>query len=94
MEETKFIVPIGYLGVLLGNLCLDATVHGKVGARLPNGRMDVLVQKIREFIRYNQTVDRLTGRFEGREGEQTHRNFTQRLASVVDRLDSGGGGGD
>jgi hypothetical protein len=87
MEESQLIVPIGYLTILLGNLCLDDNVREKVCSRLPSGKIDMLIQKIREFVLYNQKVDRLAGKFEGREGEERHRNFTARLMLVVDRLE-------
>lgn len=87
MEESQSSVTIGYLTVLLGNLCLDPTVRASVQARLPGGRIDMLVQKVREFVLYNQRVDRLTGQFEGAEGEETLRNFTARLMRVVEGLE-------
>ncbi|KAF2637840.1 hypothetical protein P280DRAFT_472000 [Massarina eburnea CBS 473.64] len=90
MEESQFIVPIGYLTILLGNLCLDTRVRQKVRNKLPDAKIDMLVQKIREFVAYNQRVDRLTGKFDGSEGAETHRNFTHRLMLVVQRLEKAG----
>ncbi|KAF1953177.1 hypothetical protein CC80DRAFT_478182 [Byssothecium circinans] len=90
MEESQFIVPIGYLSILLGNLCLEHRVRKMVLLKLPGGKIDMLVQKMREFILYNQRVDRLTGDFRGKEGEQTHKNFTERLGLVVGRLEKAG----
>ena len=50
--------------------------------------MGVLVEKIREFIRYNERVDRETAQFEGEEGRETWHNFTMRLQVVVERLEA------
>ncbi|KAF2680153.1 hypothetical protein K458DRAFT_345610 [Lentithecium fluviatile CBS 122367] len=90
MEESQSSVTIGYLTVLLGNLCLNNTVRAVVCVRLPGKKIDVLVQKVREFVMYNQRVDRLTGQFEGEEGVETLRNFTARLMRVVEGLETAG----
>jgi len=87
MEESQSSVTIGYLTVLLGNLCLNTAVRATVQPRLPGRKLDMLVQKVKEFVLYNQRVDRLTGQFEGEEGEETLRNFTARLMRVVEGLE-------
>lgn len=91
MEESQSSVTIGYLTVLLGNLCLNEAVRLKVRAHLPGKRIDVLVQKIKEFVLYNQRVDKMTSQFGGGEGSETLRNFTARLMLVVERLEKAGG---
>jgi hypothetical protein len=90
MEESQSSVTIGYLTVLLGNLCLNTTVRSAVCARLPGKKLDMLIQKVKEFVLYNQRVDRLTRQFEGEEGAETLRNFTARLMRVVEGLEQAG----
>ncbi|PVI02768.1 hypothetical protein DM02DRAFT_292955 [Periconia macrospinosa] len=91
MEESHFVVRIGYLTVLLGNLCLDHSIRQRVCELLPGNKLDMLIQKTREFVLYNQKVDRIAGRFEGFEGGETHKNFTARLMMVVERLEGAAG---
>lgn len=90
MEESQSSVTIGYLSILLGNLCLNGRVRSKVALLLPGQKLEVLVQKIREFVIYNQRLDRYTNDFEGAEGEETLKNFTRRLMLVVERLEQAG----
>lgn len=85
MEESQSLVPVGYLTILLGNLCLNDEVRRRVAALLPERGIALLVQKVKEFVRYNQQVDQAG--FEGAEGEQTLQNFTLRLMLVVERLE-------
>lgn len=87
MEESQTSVTIGYLTVLLGNLCLNEKVRNKVRARMPGNSIKMLVQKVKEFVLYNQRVDRLTGQFDGEEGREAMRNFTVRLMLVVEKLE-------
>ena len=87
MEASQASVTIGYLTVLLGNLCLNNTVRNRVRSRLPGQSLELLVEKIREFVRYNERVDRETGQFQGDEGRETWHNFTMRLQAVVERLE-------
>lgn len=89
VEESHTLVPIGYLTIMLGNLCLNGHVRRKVTARLPGQRMDLLVQKVREFVEYNQRLDQVE--FEGAQGQRTLQNFTLRLMRVVERLEGVGG---
>ncbi|KAF2446218.1 hypothetical protein P171DRAFT_519785 [Karstenula rhodostoma CBS 690.94] len=89
VEENHTLVPVGYLTILLGNLCLNARVRRRVMARLPGQRMDLLVQKGREFVEYNQRLDQVE--FEGAQGQRTLQNFTLRLMRVVERLEGVGG---
>ena len=87
VAESQSSVATGYLAVLLGNLCEDDAVRRAARARLPGGRLDVLVQAVDEFIRYNEKVDRDTrAQFDGAEGLETWVTFTRRLQAVVDRL--------
>ncbi|KAF1998863.1 hypothetical protein P154DRAFT_602401 [Amniculicola lignicola CBS 123094] len=87
MEESQSSVTIGYLTVLLGNLCLNDIVREKIKARLPGQKIDVLVEQVKEFVRYHERVDRMTDQFEGAEGRETWHTFTMRLMLVVERLE-------
>ncbi|KAF2106803.1 wings apart-like protein regulation of heterochromatin-domain-containing protein [Lophiotrema nucula] len=86
LEESQTNVAIGYLAVFLGNVCLNNTVRKEVQSRLPHQKIDILVEGITEFIRYNERVDRENSHFEGEEGRETWQNFTTRLMLVVDKL--------
>ena len=88
MEESQTGVTVGYLAVLMGNLCLNDAVRAKVCERLPGRHIDMLAEQIREFVRYNERVDRESSQFEGsEEGRETWRNFTRRIMLVVERLE-------
>ncbi len=87
MEESQSSVTVGYLSLLLGNLCLNDVVRYKVRSRLPGRKMDMLVESVKEFVRYNERVDRETKQFQGEEGRETWRMFTMRLLLVVERLE-------
>lgn len=85
MEESQYLVPVGYLTMLLGNLCLNERVRRSVSRLLPGNNINLLVQKVKEFVQYNQRLDQ--AEFEGAEGQQTLQNFTLRLMLVVERLE-------
>ena len=87
MEESQSGVTVGYLSLLLGNLCLNDMVRRRVCMHLPGRKIDTLVESVREFIRYNEEVDRKTTQFQGDEGRETWRMFTMRLLLVVERLE-------
>lgn len=86
MEESHSGVAVGYLTVLLGNLCLNAPMRTKIRAQLPHQQLDILIDKIKEFVRFHEHVDRKAGRFEGEEGQETWQNYTARLMLVVEKL--------
>ncbi|CBY01039.1 hypothetical protein IAQ61_011935 [Plenodomus lingam] len=87
MEESQSNVPVGYLTVLLGNLCLNDSTRSKVCAQLPDQRLGVLITKIREFVQYHEHVDGKTEQYEGAEGRETWQNYTARLMLVVEKLE-------
>ncbi|KAF9734158.1 hypothetical protein PMIN06_007702 [Paraphaeosphaeria minitans] len=89
-EESHTLVPIGYLTVMLGNLCLNTRVRRKVTVLLPGKGIDLLVQRVREFVTHNQRLDQVSGEFEGAQGARTLKNFTIRLMRVVERLEEVG----
>ncbi|OCL03855.1 hypothetical protein AOQ84DRAFT_347041 [Glonium stellatum] len=88
MEESQSNVAYGYLSVLLGNLCQNDQVLRKIRSKIPNRRLDVLINAVEEFIQYHQKVDR--DMFDGEEGGEISINYTERLQTVVDRLRGAG----
>lgn len=87
MEESHSSVAVGYLTVLLGNLCLNSTVRPRIRAHLPSQQLDMLMDKIKEFVRFHEHVDRKTKQLEGEEGRETWQNYTARLMLVVEKLE-------
>lgn len=87
MEESQANVPVGYLTVFLGNLCLNDAVRRRVRSRLPGQKLDILVDKVKEFVSFHERVDRMTNQFEGAEGREVSQNYTRRLMQVVRRLE-------
>jgi hypothetical protein len=86
VEESHSGVATGYLGVLLGNLSLNNMIRAKVRTRLPNKRLDTLVESIKDFVRVHQHVDQKAEDFEGAEGQAALQSYTARLMSVVEKL--------
>lgn len=86
MEETQSSVAVGYLGVLLGNICLNEVIRSDTRALLPGRSLTVLVHEIQEFIRIHEQVNRRAKQYEGEEGQQTWQEYTARLLLVVDKL--------
>ena len=87
MEQSQANVPIGYLTVLLGNLCLNDSVRQKVRSRLPGQQMDFLITEIKKFVRLHQRVDREVNQIEGEEGNEVWQDYTTRLMHVAERLE-------
>jgi hypothetical protein len=87
MEKTQASIPIGYLAVLLGNMCLNNQVRNKIRSRFPGKSVDLLVDAIKEFVRHNERVDRESNDFEGEEGREVWQNWTARMMMVVQRLE-------
>lgn len=86
MEESHSGVAVGYLAVLLGNLCLNDSIRSKIGALLPEQRLTRLIDTIKEFVRVHEHVDRRKEEFEGQEGQEALQSYTARLMLVVERL--------
>lgn len=88
MEESEVGVQVGFLSVLLGNLCLNDTVRSKVRALLPDQQLHLLLEKMKEFARIYEHVDRDTSsRFDGPEGQETLNNYYIRVMHVVRKLE-------
>jgi len=90
MEESQSSVAVGYLSVLVGNLCLNKTVKTKVRAQLPGGELTTLVDKIKEFVRVHEHANRKAKQYEGEEGQETWQNYTARIMLVVEQLEMTG----
>lgn len=87
MEESQSSVAIGYLSVLLGNLCLNESIRTKIREQLPDGRLTALVDTIKEFVRVHEHANRKAKQYEGEEGQETWQNYTARIMLVVEQLD-------
>ncbi|KAJ4367091.1 hypothetical protein N0V83_007621 [Neocucurbitaria cava] len=87
MEESQTSVAVGYLTVLLGNLCLNSMIRSRIRTHLPGQRLDTLIDKIKEFVRFHEHVDSKAKQFEGEEGQETWQNYTARLMLVVEKLE-------
>ncbi|USP75832.1 hypothetical protein yc1106_03106 [Curvularia clavata] len=86
VEESHSGVAIGYLAVLLGNLCLNDFVRTKIRALLPDQQLTTLIDSIKEFVRVHEHVDKRKEDFEGAEGQEALQSYTARLMLVVERL--------
>lgn len=58
----------------------------KIRAQLPHQQLDILIDKIKEFVRFHEHVDKRAEQFEGEEGQETWQNYTARLMLVVEKL--------
>lgn len=87
MEDSQSSVAVGYLTVLLGNLCLNSAVRVKVRNQLPGKHLSTLIEKIMEFIRFHEHVDSKSKHFEGEEGQAIWQNYTTRLMLVAETLE-------
>lgn len=88
VEESEVGVVVGFLAVLLGMLCLNTAVRSRIQALLPNQRLHLLLQNMREFARIHEHVDKKTAsRFEGPEGQETLNNYYVRIMHVVKKLE-------
>jgi hypothetical protein len=89
LEESKLSVQIGFLTVLLGNLCLNTTVRSKVQAALPGQQFQQLLDMMKVFARIHEHADKKTAsNFEGPEGQQALNNYYVRIMHVVKKLES------
>jgi hypothetical protein len=64
-------------------------VKRKIISRLPDQKIDTLVNAVEEFIEYNLKVDLEVRMLEGAEGREVWSGFTERLGKVVQRLRAG-----
>lgn len=90
MEQSQSSVVVGYLSVLLGNMCLNEATKAKIRAHLPDRNLATLVEKIKEFLHVHEQVNRKAKQFEGAEGQETWQNYTARIMQVVEHLEESG----
>ncbi|KAL1590476.1 hypothetical protein WHR41_00680 [Cladosporium halotolerans] len=82
VEGTTANVALGYVAILLANVCQDEGPRGVVRGLLPGGKLGVLVEAVEEFVRHHRSVDvQEEGTEEG--------GFTARLEGVLVRLREG-----
>jgi hypothetical protein len=87
MEESQSSVAVGYLSVLLGNLCLNESIRSQVRAHLPGHELSTLVDKIKEFVQVHEHANRKAKQYEGEEGQATWQNYTARIMLVAEELE-------
>jgi hypothetical protein len=89
VEESEYSVRIGFLTVLLGNLCLNDIVRSKICASLPDQQLRPLLDNMKEFARIHQHVDKRTASaFQGPEGKQTLNSYYVRIMHMVKKLEA------
>lgn len=87
MEESQSSVVVGYLSVLLGNLCLNRSVRTTIRTQLPGQDLSILVNKIKEFVRVHEHANRKDEQYEGDEGQETWQHYTARILLVAEQLE-------
>jgi hypothetical protein len=81
LEDTQMNVIYGCLAFSLGNMSRNKTIRKVVASLLPGGDIDMVLGAMQEFAAINQLADRKE--FEGEEGHEVSRNFTERLRSML-----------
>lgn len=81
MAGSQMNVALGYLAVLLANLCRNREAKGRIQSKLPGCRLNSLVEAIDEFITFHKEVDRREGA-----GSDVWTSFTSRLQAVAEVL--------
>lgn len=89
VEESEVGVVIGFLAVLLGMLCLNTGVRSQIQTQLPDRRLHILLENMKQFARIHDHVDKRTAsRFEGTEGKEALNGYYIRIMHVVKKLES------
>ena len=84
MEETQFNVAVGYLSVLLSNLCLDNSLKPHICSKMPGQTLQPIKDAAIEFLEYHRQVDSQLSDVDQRGGSQDV--FTERLQKMIERL--------
>jgi hypothetical protein len=84
VEETQTNVAFGYLAFMLGSLCQNEKVRGRVCRQLPDEKLALLLEEMQKFVKMHQRADKMN--LEGVEGEELERGHAQRLQTIVDTL--------
>lgn len=75
---------LGYLAMLLGFLCLNASVKARVTARLPGGTLKQLIDAVEEFMYYHKQIDQEIYLGDGE--EESKAGTVDRLQGLVNDL--------
>ena len=70
--------------MLLGFLCLDASVKARVSARLSGGSLRQLTDAMEEFMHYHEEIDGDLG--QGNVEEDAKAGIMSRLKGLIDNL--------
>ena len=81
MEKTQLNVALGYLAVLLGNLCLRPAIRDRFLVVHPKKNMQPLIDSINEFVAFHSKVAEAEGTGGGSEA-----GAVARLRELVDQL--------
>jgi hypothetical protein len=84
VEESISNVTLGYLAVMLANLCQNHDARSFIADKLPGRNLGMLIEAVEEFVRHHQKVD--TMNFDGEEGKEVWGAFTEKLKGVLERL--------
>ena len=87
VAESTANVALGYLAVVLANLCQDPAARMIVQDALPGRELKVLGDAVEEFVLFHQQVDGMAGvAFEGEEGKAVWGEHTERLRTCLGRV--------
>ena len=84
LEDTQMNVIYGCLAFTLGNLSRNDKLREVVASQFPTGNLDAVLEAMQEFAAINRLADKKE--FEGEEGNEVSRNFTERLQTVLDEV--------
>jgi hypothetical protein len=84
LEDTQMNIIYGCLAFTLGNLSRNTLLRRKVASHFSSGNLDVVLDAMQEFAAINRLTD--TKEFEGEEGHEVSKVFTERLQSVLDEV--------
>lgn len=84
VAESISNVALGYLAVVLANLCQDVEARALVRAALPGRQLGPLGDAVEMFVLFHQQVDGMG--FEGEEGAAVWGGFTEKLRGVLERV--------
>lgn len=82
IEASTANVAYGYLAILFGHLCQTHELRLRIMSSLPDGRLDLVIEAVEEFMRHHAEADKEAG------GDQAYSTFTERMRMVVDTLRS------
>lgn len=84
LEDTQMNVIYGCVAFTLGNLSRNSRLRQVVVQHLASGNLDAVLDAMQEFAAINRLADKRE--FEGEEGHEVSRNFTERLQTVLEEV--------